>query len=170
MERRASDLAVPALMIAGAVYAALGVLDPRLPAPLLGPALAVAGLVWARRRGDRRPAALVLTVLTCVYAPAGRTEPDFAADSPSYFVYLRSAAFDHDLDFANEWAEWGYQEQPLTATGHRRNVHAIGSALVWSPFYAAAHIYVLATRLLGGRAYAADGYAIPYVRATVLGT
>jgi hypothetical protein len=157
-------------MIAGAVYAALGVLDPRLPLPLLGPALAILGLVLARRRGDRRPAALVLTVLTCVYALAGRTEPDFAADSPSYFVYLRSAAFDHDLDFANEWAEWGYEEQPLTATGHRRNVHAIGSALVWSPFYAAAHAYVRATRLFGSRAYAADGYAIPYVRATVLGT
>jgi hypothetical protein len=157
-------------MIAGAVYAALGVLDPRLPAPLLGPALALAGLVLARRRGDRRPAALVLTVLTGVYALAGRTEPDFAADSPSYFVYLRSAAFDRDLDFANEWAEWGYEAQPLTATGHRRNVHAIGSAVVWSPFYAAAHVYVLAARVLGDRAYAADGYAIPYVRATVLGT
>src|SRR5207244_529697 len=99
-----------------------------------------------------------------------RTEPGFGADSPSYFVYLRSAAFDHDLDFANEWAQWGYEPQPLTATGHRRNVHAIGSAMIWSPFYAAAHAYVVATRLLGSRAYAADGYAIPYVRATALGT
>jgi hypothetical protein len=157
-------------MIAGAVYAALGVLDPRVPAPLLGPALALAGLVLARRRGDRRPAALVLAILACVYALAGRAEPDFAADSPSYFVYLRSAAFDHDLDFANEWAQWGYEAQPLTPTGHRRNVHAIGSALVWSPFYAVAHVYVLAARVLGDHAYAADGYAIPYVRATVLGT
>jgi hypothetical protein len=137
---------------------------------MLGPALAIVGLVLARRGGDRHPAALVLTLLACVYALAGRTEPDFGADSPSYFVYLRSAAFDHDLDFANEWAEWGYEEQPLTATGHRRNVHAIGSAIIWSPFYAVAHAYVVGTRWLGSRAYAADGYAIPYVRATALGT
>jgi len=170
VERDRSHLAISALLAAGAAYAALGVLDPRLPAPLLGPALALGGLLLARRRGDRRPAALVLAVLTGVYALAGRTEPDFAADSPSYFVYLRSAAFDRDLDFANEWAEWGYEAQPVTATGHRRNVHAIGSAIVWSPFYAAAHVYVLATRLFGSQAYAADGYALPYVRATVLGT
>ena len=170
LDRGGRATLLPLLTIAGTVYAALGVLDPRLPVPLLGPALAIVGLVRARRRGDRHPAALVLTLLACVYALAGWTEPDFAADSPSYFVYLRSAAFDHDLDFANEWAEWGYAEQPLTVTGHRRNIHAIGSAVIWSPFYAAAHAYVLGSRLLGSRTYEADGYAIPYVRATVLGT
>lgn len=158
------------LLVAGVLYSALGLLEPRLPVVLAGPGLALTGLFVARRRGDRRRVLLMLAALACVYPLARWTKPDFGADSPSYYVYLRSLFFDHDLDFANEWDRWGYDAQPLTPTGLRRNIHAVGSALLWSPFFVAAHGYVLAIRALGSHAYEADGFAIPYVRSTVLGT
>jgi hypothetical protein len=160
-----------ALSVSGGVYAATGVIDPRLHSSMVaGPVLALAGLLLARRRHRHRLTTLVLATLACVYALASWTEPDFAADSPSYYVYLRSAAFDHDLDFKNEWDHWQYKEQPVTVTGHRRNVHAVGAAVLWSPFLLVAHVYVLGLRACGSPAYAADGFSAPYLRATALGT
>jgi hypothetical protein len=94
-----------------------------------------------------------------------RLAPEFRADSVSYFVWLRSAYFDHDLDFANEWAHWGLPEQPRTATGLRRNVHSVGPAVLWSPFYLGADLYVGATG-----AFPRDGYSVPYRRAAAFGT
>lgn len=92
-------------------------------------------------------------------------QPEFRADSVSYFVWLRSAWFDRDLDFADEWAHWGLKEQPRTVTGLRLNVHSVGPALLWSPFYAAADLYVAVTG-----AAPRDGYASPYRRAVAAGT
>lgn len=92
-------------------------------------------------------------------------EPEFRADSVSYFAWLRSAWFDHDLDFANEWAHWGLEAQPRTPTGLRRNVHSVGPALLWSPFYLVADLYVAATG-----AFPRDGYGLPYRRAAAFGT
>ncbi len=65
-------------------------------------------------------------------------------DAVHYYVYLRSAVFDHDLQFKDEYVrlynlhggepetEWIYEP---TATGHTRNVMSIGPALVWTPLY-----------------------------------
>ncbi len=65
-------------------------------------------------------------------------------DAVHYYVYLRSAVFDHDLQFRNEYVhlynlhggepetEWIYEP---TVTGHTRNVMSIGPALVWAPLY-----------------------------------
>lgn len=92
------------------------------------------------------------------------------ADAVSYFSYLRSAAFDRDLDFTNEWAHWGYQPAPLTPTGLRTNVHSIGPALLWSPFFLVAHLVVLVTGKLGVAQYSADGFSAPYWRAAGIGT
>ena len=159
------------LVLTGLALSAFGLLDPRFPAAsVAGPAIALVGLILGRGARTRGTAAGALTALACVYAVVAWTGPDFNADSPDYYVYLRSAAFDRDLDFANEWRVWGYAEEPPTATGLRPNVAAVGSALVWSPFFAGAHVYVLLLRALGDRAYAADGFAVPYVRATALGT
>ena len=159
------------LVLTGFALSALGLLDPRFRAgTVAGPVLALIGLILGRRLRTRRTAAGLLTALACVYAAAAWTGPDFNADSPDYYVYLRSAAFDRDLDFANEWREWGYAEEPPTPTGLRPNIAPVGSAIVWSPFFAAAHVYVLLLRAVGDRAYAADGFAAPYVRATALGT
>src|SRR5262245_25080240 len=157
------------LVFAGALWAAVALLDPRRPTGIvMGPLLALAGLVLGRRRG--RPRALVAAAwLAASFAVAARAGPEFRADSPSYFAYLRSLAFDGDLDFTNEWRRWEFPEAPVTETGLRRNVHSVGPALLWSPFFAVAHAYVAVDRLLGG-SYEADGYSLPYRRATALGT
>lgn len=160
---------LPATLSAGGVaLAAVGLLDPTRPA-LLMPAAVLCGLgLWL---GRRTPRAHVLAAALCsTYAAVALSAPDFGADSPSYYVYLRSAFFDHDLDFANEWAHWGFPERPLTPNGHRLNQHAAGSAALWSPFFLAAHVYVRAGASLGLHSYDADGYSLPYLRAAAWGT
>lgn len=99
------------------------------------------------------------------------------ADEIEHFAYLRSLAFDGDLDFENEYRHF-YQADPqglaafretfLTrrepATGRVLNFAPVGCALLWSPFYLLAHA-VVATGGLLGWAGAADGYSRPYLAA-----
>jgi hypothetical protein len=74
----------------------------------------------------------------------------YGADEIQYFVYLRSAVFDHDLDFADEY-RWFVERDPgeyagfghtflgsTTPAGRVPNNAAIGSAALWAPFYLAA--------------------------------
>jgi len=110
--------------------------------------------------------------LSLAFALAGFSGPEFRADAGSYFVYLRSLAFDRDLDFANDWTLLGRPPKASsgTATGHVSNAQTVGPALLWSPFYAAAHAYVRVSRALGLAAWPADGASEPYRRALALGT
>ena len=99
------------------------------------------------------------------------------ADEIEYFAYLRSMAFDRDLEFGNEYryfyardprglagfsATFLDRREPLT--GRHINFAPLGSALLWSPFYLLAHLAVLAARTAGSEV-AADGFAAPYVAA-----
>ena len=99
------------------------------------------------------------------------------ADEIEGFAYLRSAVFDHDLDFANEYQAFferdpeglaGFRETFLLrrdpATGRVINFAPIGSAVLWSPFYLAAHGGVRLCRALGA-SVEADGLSRPYVAA-----
>jgi hypothetical protein len=88
-------------------------------------------------------------------------------DAVHYYVYLRSAVFDGDLQFRNEYVrlyglrggepetEWIYQP---TATGHTRNVMSIGPAIVWAPLYLIVTALMWTAHAIGGGA-APDGYA-----------
>ncbi len=104
------------------------------------------------------------------------------ADEIEYFAWLRSAAFDRDLDFGNEYQHFyerdpqglaGFKQtfldrrEPLT--GRHINFGPLGTALLWSPFYLLAHLGVLLFRALGA-GVAADGFSLPYVAAACLGT
>jgi Dolichyl-phosphate-mannose-protein mannosyltransferase len=156
--------------VLGAVLALLGLLDPALRAlGLAGAALSAAAAIVARGGGaGPLPALAALTgVGFTVAALAG---PEFRADAPGYYVYLRSLAIDHDLDFANEWDRWGFPALPVTATGRRPNLYSIGPAIAWAPFFAAAHVYVLLTRLLGLGRWVPDGYGAPYLAAMAAGS
>lgn len=159
------------LVGAGLLWAAVAALDPERPAGiLLGPLLAAAGLAvdTLRRREWRR---LVFpALLTVAFAGAARSGPEFRADSGGYYAYLRSAAFDRDLDFANEWRAFGYLEQPPTATGLQPNLYSVGPAILWSPFFAAAHVYVTVDRSIGEGRHPANGLSPPYRRSPALGT
>jgi hypothetical protein len=158
-------------LAAGALAAsALAVLDPvRRPGALAGLVLAVlaAGLAPAGR--SRRTVGCA-AALAATWSVVAWTGPEFRGDAGSYFVYLRSAAFDRDLDFRNDWEGL---ELPLPATmpdGRPMNTQSVGPAIAWSPFFAAAHAYVSWEHAQGRTRYAADGFAPPYRRAAALGT
>ena len=97
-----------------------------------------------------------------------------ASDEIEYFAYLRSLVVDGDLEFGNEYQHF-YDQNPGGLLGFKRtfldqrdpttgrhiNFGPLGTALLWSPFYLAAHGLVLAARALGADV-AADGYGAPY--------
>ncbi len=101
------------------------------------------------------------------------------ADEIEYFSPLRSAVFDGDLDFTNEYEHF-YKTNPqgLLAfketfldrrepkTNRPINFAPIGSALVWSPFYLAAHGLVMSGVLRGP----ADGFSPAYTGAAAYGS
>ena len=67
-------------------------------------------------------------------------------DSVYYYSYLRSAFFDRDLNFENEWAHfYGAPENRPDPD----NVFSIGPAILWTPFFALGHVTTLAARFYG---------------------
>jgi hypothetical protein len=100
----------------------------------------------------------------------------YASDEIQYFSYLRSLWFDHDMSFENEYRHFyerniGRGEnfhatflELATEAGRRPNFGTIGSALLWSPFYAVGDLVAR----LGG--WQADGYSRPYVAAVAYGS
>ena len=102
----------------------------------------------------------------------------YASDEIKYFAVLRSAYFDHDLHYENEYeyfvgrdpvAHAGlrpYMENP-TPTGYRLNDAPIGSAVMWAPAYIVADGFVVVARALGATVLR-DGFSWPYVWAVCL--
>ena len=101
------------------------------------------------------------------------------ADEIEYFSHLRSAVFDRDLDFTNEYEHFykgnpqgllGFKETFLDRrepkTGRPINFAPIGSAVVWSPFYLLAHALVTEGVLKGP----ADGFSPAYTGAVAYGS
>ncbi|MFC1849898.1 tetratricopeptide repeat protein [candidate division CSSED10-310 bacterium] len=72
-------------------------------------------------------------------------------DGILYFTYLRSAFFDHDFLFVNEFNTLRllHLTRYVTATGLEGNHVAIGTPLLMSPFYALASIIVRAAGFFG---------------------
>jgi hypothetical protein len=66
------------------------------------------------------------------------------SDGFYYFSYLRSLAFDGDLDFTNDYLLLGLGDKPHlfrpTPTGYAQTAASIGPAILWAPFFAAAHV------------------------------
>jgi hypothetical protein len=100
----------------------------------------------------------------------------YASDEIQYFAWLRSLAFDRDVDFENEYQHFHdaglgggalFHETFLVRkneAGRRENYGPIGSAILWSPFFAAGHVFALVTGA------PADGYSRPYVSAVAYGS
>lgn len=98
-------------------------------------------------------------------------KPWIIGDGLGYYSTLRSFALDGDVDFANEYAHlqtldqgWVFDPQEKTATGLSPNVWPVGNAILWSPFFYAAH----ALESFGGEA--ADGYSQRYYDFVTFGT
>ena len=65
------------------------------------------------------------------------------SDGLDHYVYLRSLWIDRDLDLANDYlaVQPGWEPaEPETPLGRTANVHPIGPAIVWAPFYALAEV------------------------------
>jgi hypothetical protein len=100
----------------------------------------------------------------------------YSSDEIQYFAYLRSAWFDRDLSFENEYRYFydrgisrsdGFHETFLertTETGRRINFGTIGCAILWSPFYLAGDLVARATGA------PVDGFSKPYVAAVAYGS
>lgn len=123
---------------------------------------------------------LVLVLVFAATLPAVTTRI-YSSDEIQYFSYLRSLWFDGDVSFENEYryfAERGIAQTPdfretflvrETPAGRRINFGTIGSAILWSPFYAAADAGVRIARAAGS-AVPADGFSKPYVAAVAYGS
>jgi preprotein translocase subunit SecG len=130
-------------------------------------------------QGRARPL-LILTALFLLSLPLVTTRI-YASDEVQYFSYLRSLWFDRDVSFENEYQHFydsgvvhypGFHETFLerqTETGRRITFATMGSALLWSPFYAVADLVVRVRRAMGD-SIAADGYSQPYVSAVAYGS
>lgn len=144
---------------------------PGLEYPGLSGAIAlIAGLALiALARGPRYR---VFTVFALLFALGlygqVRVGARLLGDGFYYYAYLRSLAFDRDVNFLNDYPMIGLGDKPhlfmLTSTGHAQSAWTIGPAIVWSPFYAGAHI--LAKELTKTRAnVSVDGASYPYRQA-----
>lgn len=89
-------------------------------------------------------------------------------DTVAYYSWLRSAMIDGNLNVGDEFTHYGYgAERGTTITGYTYNEWAVGSAVLWSPFFMTAHGLSHLVRALGLPA-ATDGYAAQYVWAISL--
>ena len=130
-------------------------------------------------RGARRPPLaswlLVMTALFVLSLPAV-TARIYASDEVQFFSWLRSWAFDRDVDFQNEYQYFYESSQAGTPlfhetflegtneAGRRINFAPIGCALLWAPFYAAGHVAAVATGA------PANGLSQPYITAVAYGS
>ena len=87
-------------------------------------------------------------------------------DGVHYYVYVRSAVFDHDLQFANDYAQLYGMKTPQdipgwmrerTVTGHVANMMSVGPPLLWLPLFLLVTGLVAAGRLIG-LDYPLDGF------------
>jgi hypothetical protein len=95
------------------------------------------------------------------------------SDGTFYYAYLPTVWLDGDLDFTNQYR---YLIGPgrdsiagFTPKGLPVNAYPVGPALLWSPFFLAAHLIVLVLRALGAT-IPADGMGYPYQAVTLLGS
>jgi hypothetical protein len=83
---------------------------------------------------------------------------NMSADSKLYYVYLRSMFFDGDLHFTNDYMKMGGPLYSMNhQTGYWNNPFAVGSSILWFPFFLTGHFYA---KSFG---YPPDGYSeFPY--------
>ena len=122
----------------------------------------------ARASQAREWLALALLFVVPLAVQCARPVPRIGADAIEYYSQVRSLALDHDLRLDNEYAHFnilnrGDKVHP-TATGHRRTVFSVGTALLWLPFFYLGHT----TAWLTGQPL--DGYSPAHIRSVMLGS
>ena len=105
-------------------------------------AVAAIALAVERARHSRRRTALVFAWLFAIgLAFQLQLGARLQSDGFYYFAYLRSLAFDRDVDFTNDYKLLGLGDKPHlfqpTPTGYAQSAATIGPAILWAPFFAA---------------------------------
>jgi hypothetical protein len=124
-------------------------------------------------RAPGRAIAALTALFVCAYAASlvWLAKPDgriVLGDALHHYVQLRSAVFDGDLKFTNDYlhlygpgagqdseTEWIVK---TNATGHIRNLMPVGPAILWAPLFLLVTAGVWVADALGA-AYPLDGYA-----------
>jgi hypothetical protein len=107
---------------------------------------------------------LFIIGMSCQLRLAARLQ----SDGFYYYSYLRSLAFDRDVDFTNDYKMLGLGDKAHlfnpTPTGYAQSAWTIGPAIVWAPFFAAAHP-VAKYLNAGGADVSTNGVSYPYRQA-----
>jgi hypothetical protein len=173
-------LIVVAIELCGREVARRSLLDlllglrPGLFALTLTAAAAAASGVFASRLspGFQRGGAFVLAALFAAGVAAQiHLGARLQSDGFYYYAYLRSLVFDGDVEFSNDYKLLGLGDKPHlfepTPTGYAQSAWTIGPAIVWAPFFAAAH--PIAGRLAaGGADVSTNGVSYPYRQAVCI--
>jgi len=109
---------------------------------------------------------LILIAIFLLYLP--QIYPKIKGDGVLYYAYLRSFLIDFDLNFANDFAGFGYMGK-ITSAGLPANPVFFGCSLFWLPFFLLAHIVSFLGNILGGN-FPLDGFSSVYQRAITLGS
>lgn len=146
------------------------------PIALVLAAGAAAAVAVARVRRDppgalRRGALLWAVLFSAGVAAQLALGARLQSDGFYYFAYLRSLAFDGDVEFTNDYRLLGLGDkthlfQP-TRTNHAQSAWTIGPAIVWAPFFGAGH---LVARSLSARNpdVSTNGVSFPYRQAVCI--
>ncbi len=123
---------------------------------------------WILRDRVRLSLAVLLVLLTALYIEHGGP---LGGDGHYYFLHLRSWIMDGDLEMEDEYRRFGnpWRFQRVPETGRLPNWYAVGPAILWSPFYLAAHAGVLGAAAFGFEV-PQDGYSGPYQGITFYGS
>jgi hypothetical protein len=145
---------------------------------------AIAGLVvlWRRARletpaptrsTDRVMRLALVTAFVFGLAAQQQLGARIQSDGYFYFAYLRSLAFDHDVDLTNDYQMIGVGADRAmgspTETGYAHTAWSIGPAVLWSPFFTAGHL--VAKGLAAANVpMNVDGTAFPYRQSVCVGS
>src|SRR5262249_3902384 len=137
-------------------------------ASLVAATILFAAIAIAAVKGRRAAGPLLTACFAVGIALQLQLGARLQSDGFYYFAYLRSLAFDRDVNFMDDYRMLGlgdktYLFQP-TRTGHAESAWTIGPAIVWSPFFAAGHVVALRLRA-SGVDVATDGTSYPYRQA-----
>jgi hypothetical protein len=108
--------------------------------------------------------------------------PWVRGDGVGYYAFVRAPLVERSFHFENDWKHadaafrlgriddtGNIEPGQYTKTGHLDNHFAVGPALLWLPFLAAAHVGVLTADGWGAH-IPADGFSRPYRAAMAFGT
>jgi hypothetical protein len=137
-------------------------------ASLVVATIVFAAIAIAAAKGRRAAGPLLTACFAIGIALQLQLGARLQSDGFYYYAYLRSLAFDRDVNFMNDYQMLGlgsktYLFQP-TRTGHAESAWTIGPAIVWSPFFAVGHVTALRLRA-SGVDVATDGTSYPYRQA-----